>query len=401
MKQNYKISLCALLLVGAVSTMAIGALGADKPKLAVLVVGMGSAAKSDDFAARLGNDLNCDGEYELATKDNKPAVATKLAELRGAHTASTPVDTIGLAAWGKANEIDLVQLVVQDTIAGTTVVATRVERVAQLVDCSTGKLVERGTYRMRFATREMEASTGLVMVPVTGGVFEMGCKPGRDGATCSRSDELPLHTVKVNDFRIGKYPITQAQWREVMGCLPSELTNNAYKGDNKPVIYVSYNDIVHPDTGFLAKLNALTEKNYRLPTEAEWEYAARGCSTVACDSFQYSGSSNTSEDVAWYNISDNNPNGPQPVGGKAPNGLGIYDMSGNVWEWCRDYYSANYYTTANNPLDNPENTTSSSTHVQRGGSFGNGLSDSRIARRAGYFGPSIRYYHFGFRVVLP
>ncbi|MDR3187615.1 MAG: formylglycine-generating enzyme family protein [Prevotellaceae bacterium] len=386
--------LCALLLVGAVNTMTIGALGADKPKLAVLVVGMGSAAKSDDFAARLGNDLNRDGEYTLVTKDND-AVADKLAALRA---QTTPVDTTGLAAWGKANGIDLVQLVVERTTAGTITLPAQVERVAQLMDCSTGKLSGRGTYRMSYALRGTE---GVQMVRVAGEVFKMGCKPGRDGATCSHSNELPLHTVRVNNFSIGKYPITQAEWQHVMGWLPSELTSTDYKGDDKPVVYVSYAEIVHTDTGFLVRLNALTGKNYRLPTEAEWEYAARGCSAGVCDTFQYSGS-NTVEEVAWH-YGNNPTNNLQPVGGKSPNGLGIYDMSGNVWEWCRDYYSANYYTTDNNPLDNPENTSASSYPlvVLRGGSWSS--YDTDYCRAAFRYSsrPDSRLPAFGLRVVLP
>jgi formylglycine-generating enzyme required for sulfatase activity len=389
MKQNYKIYLCALLLVGAVNTMTIGALGADKPTLAVLVVGMGSDTKSDDFAARLGSDLNRDGEYTLVTKDND-AVASMLTTLRAAHTPSTPVDTTGLAAWGRQNGIDMVQLVVESTTAGTIILPAQVERVAQLVDCSTGKLSGRGTYRMNFTLRGTE---GVQMVPVAGGVFEMGYKSGRDGS--SDTGEKPLHTVKVSNFRIGKYLITQAQWREVMGSLPSELTSNtAYMDDNKPVIYVSHDEIVVKD-GFLDKLNALTGKNYRLPTEAEWEYAARGCSAGVCESFQYSGS-DTVGDVAYYNQSSG---GPTTVGTKNPNGLGIYDMSGNVYEWCRDWYSYSYYTTANNPLNNPENTTPASFRVARGGCWNIKAKFCRVAGRS-YFA-SVRSYVLGFRVVLP
>jgi formylglycine-generating enzyme required for sulfatase activity len=386
MKQNYKISLCALLLVGVVSTVTIGALGADKPKLAVLVVGMGSATKSDDFAARLGSDLNRDGEYTLVTKDN-PAVADMLTTLRA---QTTPVDTSGLAAWGRANGIDFVQLVVQGPDYG----GMRTSRVAQLVSCSTGELSERGTYRMYFTPKGVAANAVIELVPVAGGVFEMGCKNGRDG-TCN-SQELPLHTVRVNDFHIGKYEITQAQWKHVMGSLPSSLTSRAtYLDDSKPVVFVSHDDIVDSDR-FLDKLNALTGRNYRLPTDAEWEYAARGCSAGVCESYQYSGSDSV-EKVAVYNTSS-----PQPVGSKKPNALGIYDMSGNAWEWCSDWYNTSYYTTDNNPLDNPENTTPSSypSRVVRGGSWDLEVVAFRAAFRAGGM-PSEGFYYYGFRVVLP
>jgi formylglycine-generating enzyme required for sulfatase activity len=404
MKQNYKIYLCALLLVGAVSMITAGAQTKPKPKLAVLVVGMGSTAKADDFAARLGRDLNHNGEYELQTKDNNTKVASKLTELRAAHTDGTPADTTGLAAWGKQNSIDFVQLVVER--GGTKVRFL----TAQLLDCSTSQLVGRGTYRRTTVSRGM-ANPLPEMVQVYGGVFTMGCVSNRDG-TCI-TGETPPHTVRVNNFSIGKYPITQAQWTAVMGSLPSKLTNAAYKGDDKPVIYVSYDDIMHPDTGFLAKLNKLTGRNYRLPTEAEWEYAARGCDAGACENFRFSGSNNNAEDVAWYDLNSGLKDlGPCPVGGKVPNRLGIYDMSGNVCEWCRDYYCATFYTTDSNPLDNPENTSSTcnSNRVLRGGGWTNSACGSGswyswdcgcyVVRRH-YKSPSDRYSYSGFRVVLP
>ncbi|MDR3188838.1 MAG: formylglycine-generating enzyme family protein [Prevotellaceae bacterium] len=389
MKQNYKISLCALLLVGATGMMTIGALGADKPKLAVLVVGMGSAAKSDDFAVRLGSDLNRDGKYELVTKDNS-AVADKLTALRA---QTTPVDTTGLAAWGKANGIDFVQLVVQTPDYG----GMKTSRMAQLVDCNTGKLSERDTYSMFFTPKGIAANAVIELVPVAGGVFEMGCKEGRDDkdGNCS-SDEL-LHMVRVNDFHIGKYVITQAQWRAMMGSLPSGFTSNpTYLGDNKPIIFVSYDSIVSK-TGFLARLNKLTGKNYRLPTEAEWEYAARGCDSGKCENYQYSGSDDI-EEVAHY--SQYASIGPTTVGTKKPNRLGIYDMSGNAWEWCRDWYNISYYTTANNPLDNPEDTTPASHRVMRGGGWTSYATECRTASRR-RDSPYIGSIGHSFRVVLP
>jgi formylglycine-generating enzyme required for sulfatase activity len=258
------IFLLSLLLVG---TAGITGAHAQKPTLAVLVVGMETDAKGDAFAAGLGNDLNRNGDYELATKDNNPAVAAKLTTLRTQHTGGTKVDTTGLTAWGKTSGVDFVQLVVENTatiITEESKVFIGVEQVAQLVDCSTGKLSGRGTYRMSFIPSGATQMPNLFMVPVTGGVFEMGCKSGRDG-TCV-TNETPLHYVKVNDFRIGKYEVTQALWKYVMGSLPSSITST-YLGDNKPVIYVSYDDIVGTN-GFLDKLNALTGLNFRLPTEA-------------------------------------------------------------------------------------------------------------------------------------
>jgi formylglycine-generating enzyme required for sulfatase activity len=252
---------------------------------------------------------------------------------------------------------------------------------------------------MSYATKEMVASTGLPMVRVTGGVFEMGCKSGRDGSC--KSNELPLHWVKVNDFSIGKYPVTQKQWIEVMGKLPTNFTSNdtSYMGDNKPVIYVSYTDIVTPTTGFLDKLNALTGLNYRLPTEAEWEYAARGCDGGECESLEFSGSK-TVGDVAWY-IINLLTSSPQPVGGKAANKLGIHDMSGNVWEWCYDWYDTYSSSSASSPLDNPTGpTTPGSYRVIRGGYWAHEAYTCRVAFRVN---AEFNEYgnHLGLRLVLP
>jgi formylglycine-generating enzyme required for sulfatase activity len=143
---------------------------------------------------------------------------------------------------------------------------------------------------------------------------------------CQGSSFIEMVSVKGNgeikNFKIGKYEITQAQWQAVMGNNPSEFV-----GDDLPVGNVSWDDVQE----FLSKLNATTGKNYRLPTYSEWKYAASGGNKSK--GYKYSGSNN-SDEVAWYN--DNSDGKPHPVGTKAPNELGIYDMSGNVYEWCQD-----------------------------------------------------------------
>jgi formylglycine-generating enzyme required for sulfatase activity len=265
---------------------------------------------------------------------------------------------------------------------------------AQLLSCNTGQLAGRGTYRRMTAPKGM-ANAVPEMVQVYGGVFEMGCKSGRDG-TCE-TDETPLHWVRVNNFYIGKYEVTQALWKKVMGSLPSSISGS-YLGDNKPVIYVTYADITGTN-GFLAKLNALTGKKYRLPTEAEWEYAARECNGGICESFLYSGSNNI-EDVGWY--SSNCGGYPHSVGEKKSNALGIYDMTGNVWEYCSDLYSSTYYpsnTSQSSPQDNPTGPGGGSYRLSRGGSHVHNTSWHRVACRNDHSGTTI-FDDLGFRLVL-
>ena len=182
------------------------------------------------------------------------------------------------------------------------------------------------------------------MVHVEGGSFKMGAKG-------EESDEIPVHRVKLSGFYIGKYEVTQREWEAVMGYNPSST-----KGDNYPVTNVSWIDC----QGFISRLNSLTGKNFRLPTEAEWEYAARGGNRSR--GYKYSGSDNLGE-VAWYD--GNSGGGIRDVGTKRPNELGIYDMSGNVCEWCADWYGE-YRSAAQT---NPTGPSSGSNRVYRGGSW--------------------------------
>lgn len=170
------------------------------------------------------------------------------------------------------------------------------------------------------------------MVYVEGGTFIMGATAEQKNPDY---DETPTHRVSLSSFYIGKYEVTQALWKAVMGSNPSY-----WKGDNLPVETVSWNDC----QTFLRKLNAMTGKNFRLPTEAEWEFSARGGNRSR--GYQYSGS-NVLSDVAWYD--DNSGMKTHNVGTKAPNELGIYDMSGNVWEWCQDWHRYYYGYSQTNP----------------------------------------------------
>ena len=216
------------------------------------------------------------------------------------------------------------------------------------------------------------------MVYVEGGTFTMGATSEQKKPD---DDEKPTHRVSLSSFYIGKYEVTQALWKAVMGSNPSH-----WKGDNLPVENVSWNDC----QTFLLKLNAMTGKNFRLPTEAEWEFSARGGNWSR--GYQYSGS-NVLSDVAWYY--DNSGSKTHNVGTKAPNELGIYDMSGNVWEWCQDW-KGSYIGSAQT---NPKGPSSGSYRVDRGGSWFNFAWSCRVACRYCHT-PDYRYFDLGFRLAL-
>jgi formylglycine-generating enzyme required for sulfatase activity len=218
------------------------------------------------------------------------------------------------------------------------------------------------------------------MVFVEGGTFQMGAtsEQGSD----ADDNEKPVHSVTLSDFYIGKYEVTQAQWKAVMGSNPSNFTGD----DNRPVEQVSWDKIQE----FILKLNQLTGKTYRLPTEAEWEYAARG--GKQSQGYEYAGS-NTIDEVAWYN--GNSGSKTHPVGQKQPNELGLYDMSGNVREWCQDRYG-DYSSSAQT---NPTGPTRGSGRVLRGGSWYFNAGFCRVADRVNG-NPSSRLFNSGFRLVL-
>ena len=220
------------------------------------------------------------------------------------------------------------------------------------------------------------------MVSIPSGSFQMGQPDPNIGCDGCSQDENPIHSVYISSFKMSKYEVTQRQWRDIMGSNPSY-----FKGcDNCPVEQVSWNDI----QVFLRKLNAQTGKNYRLPTEAEWEYAARGGQF-----YKYAGSDNIGS-VAWYY--SNSGSKPHPVGQKPPNGYGLYNMTGNVWEWCGDWYGSDYYK--NSPSNNPKSPSSGTYRVLRGGSWFSLPNLCRAANR-GKRTPGYRDYDIGFRIVVP
>ena len=220
----------------------------------------------------------------------------------------------------------------------------------------------------------------IEMVRVEGGTFTMGATA--EQASDAFSDELPTHKVTLSPFLIGKYEVSQTLWLAVMGENPSVNT-----GINLPVDNVTWNEC----QTFITKLNELTGKNFRLLTEAEWEYAARGGNKSK--GYKYSGSNNLG-DVAWY--IDNSNNTSHAMGTKAPNELGIYDMTGNVMEWVSDWkgsYSSGAQT-------NPTGPDSGTYRVNRGGSYGNVERLSRTTNRNS-IDPNMSSKTMGLRLCLP
>ena len=225
------------------------------------------------------------------------------------------------------------------------------------------------------------------MIFVPGGTFQMGSN--------KYDDEKPIHSVTLSDYYIGETQVTQGLWKAVMGDNPSKFK----KGDDYPVECVSWNDIVNK---FLPELNRQTGKNFCLPTEAQWEFAARGGQHHS--PYKYSGSDKLS-DVAWYGYYDKDDKNrtitketTMPVAKKNPNELGIYDMSGNVWEWCQDWYNKNYYKDS--PSSDPTGPLSGSSRVLRGGSWDNSAIICRVSYRRNRY-PGNWDGSYGLRLALP
>ena len=242
--------------------------------------------------------------------------------------------------------------------------------------------------------------TGMQFVLVPGGCFSMGNFLASTNSSSKTSfkifwylqmggqyaagepDELPVHEVCLDNFYIGKFEVTQKEYQKVMGNNPA-----VFKGEANPVEQVSWYDTQK----FLQKLNQQSGLNFRLPTEAEWEFAARS----GGKNEKFSGS-NTIDDVAWWD--KKRERGTRPVGMKQANGLGLYDMSGNVWEWCQDWYSKEYYALG--VKNNPTGPDSGTQKVFRGGAWNTYPRLARTAKRRHYL-PSVRGNMLGFRLVLP
>lgn len=271
-------------------------------------------------------------------------------------------------------------------------------------------------------------ATGMEFVVLPGGCFQMGSPSSEKGRA---DDEGQLHEVCVDSFGMGKYEVTVGAFRKFAeasgyrteaemgdGCYVTQNGSwikvagknwrepNFHQGENDPVVCVSWNDI----RAFIEWLNRLSSKSYQLPTEAEWEYAARGGSSASRywgdDSRQACGyanvhdqSSKLANSFSWESHQcDDGYDATAPVGRLKPNGFGLHDMLGNVWEWTQDWFAAGYYN--NSPRQNPTGPQSGKFRVSRGGGWGNRPDDVRAANRGGGT-PDVRYNDLGFRLVLP
>jgi formylglycine-generating enzyme required for sulfatase activity len=228
---------------------------------------------------------------------------------------------------------------------------------------------------------ESRTFSGIKMVWCPPGEFMMGSPASEEG---HGGDESPLHRVTLtHGFWLGKYEVTQAQWEKVMGTNPSY-----FKGDlNLPVDSVSWNDCQE----FIKKLNAQGEGSFRLPSEAEWEYA---CRAGVRTRYSFGDSNSQLDDYAWFY--DNSGSGTHPVGKKKPSAWGLYDMHGNVWEWCQDWFHSSYTgaPTDGSAWESPE----SYSRVLRGGSW-NVLPGACRAAYRSYSNPDIRLDSIGFRLL--
>jgi formylglycine-generating enzyme required for sulfatase activity len=230
---------------------------------------------------------------------------------------------------------------------------------------------------MRSFTEIIALNVRMEMHAIPGGEFLMGSPEKRGYA-----DEYPQHRVTLSAFYIGKYPVTQAQWRAVMRTNPSH-----FPGNNHPVDSITWDEAIE----FCRRLSYATNRTYRLPTEAEWEFACRaGTGTL----YNYGDEEELILQYAW--CLPNSSNHTHPVGEKKPNGWGLYDTHGNVWEWCQDWYSSDYYQYS--PNVNPPGPTKGTSRVLRGGSWYSLPNYCRSAGRSNHQ-PDLRDPLVGFRVV--
>lgn len=219
---------------------------------------------------------------------------------------------------------------------------------------------------------------GIDFLQIPAGEYIMGSPEGE-----GESDEHPQHKVYVDSFWMGKYPVTQNQYKEIMDANPSY-----FNGDNLPVESISWNKIME----FCDLFNNKYDVKARLPFEGEWEYACRAGTTT-----KYYWGDQMDESYCWY--FRNSKAQTHPVGQKKPNKWGLYDMSGNIWEWCMDWYEKNYYKESSR--ENPEGPTSGKYRVLRGGSWNYVGHYVRSANRFRNLPELKGRFYYGFRLVIP
>ncbi len=365
-----------------------------------------------DFEARAAAAVKRVAEAEAAAvraaeaeaERHRAAADSLAAAKKGKGAKAAKVDTVRVkeAAVAAPSAVDTAAKTVVDTVAAKVKVAgvdsthvdTSVAKVAAVdsaaVDTAAAKAVAVDSAAVKPALSKPAVAARppkvypivkpeIEMVLVKGGKFKMGCVDDKDGCM---NDERPRHEVRLKDYYIGKYPVTQKQWWSVMGVNPA-----FHEGENLPVEQVSWEEVQE----FIKRLNVLTGKKYRLPTEAEWEYAARGGARGLGKKFS---GHDYLYDVAWY---DYNSFGlTQSVGAKEPNELGVYDMLGNVWEWVGDWYDRFYYKDS--PLKNPAGPKYGAERVSRGCSFNSSEGHCRESLR-NYNKPGSRTIYLGFRLA--
>lgn len=382
--------------------------GKDLPKIAVwdLAPGEIKPVNAQDLTSTLVSEITKLGKYEVYSQEKVRTLAgwtaermtlgcadtkclTALGQMHISKLISGTVSKIGTRYTVSLNLFDTQNAKSEKAISEfcqaedelTELIQIAVRKLlGESLEVSTAKAEKPASAVGALPTEFKYLVTGMEFVFIKGGCFEMGDTFG-DG----NSDEKPVHEVCVDDFYLGKYEITQRQWEKVMGRKPSSFT-----GRDNPVEMVTWNEVQR----FIERLNSQSTRKYRLPTEAEWEYAARSGGKKE----KYAGTTQESElgQYAWYY--DNPGSQTHPVGQKKPNGLGLYDMSGNVWEWCADWYDPHYYQKS--PKDNPRGPGNGEFRVLRGGSW---YSLPRYVRAASrnWYGPAGRNYSIGFRLGSP
>ena len=320
----------------------------------------------------------CDFVKELY--GNEPSVVEKpVSQLAAEPTVESKTEVIGEGKKSTKKWWIIAACVLEAVAAVVGIVCDKFLSVGEDMEQKTEQKTESAPQLVAVEGSQTFTVNGVkfTMVPVEGGTFTMGAtsEQGSD----AWEDEKPAHEVTLSDYYIGQTEVTQALWEAVMGSNPSDS-----RGDNLPVEQVSWNDCQE----FIQKLNQLTGKQFRLPTEAEWEYAARGGRKSR--GYKYAGGNDIGL-VAWYE--DNSGNETHPVATKQANELGIYDMSGNVWEWCSDRYG-DYQSSSQS---DPQGPSSDSIRVGRGGSCYRNARLCRVSFRYGSF-PDCRFIILGLRL---